>query len=127
MRISLVPRLLPGYGRPIGTGDQLSVPPGNGEEINRAVLSGLIAAEPLRDTSRDGDSITVLLVSFPAPDERARDSSACCEVEVPDSIADQHRRRLRLGRRVWVAGQLTGNGLWATALGTSRSGGPIVE
>jgi primosomal replication protein N len=118
MRIGLVPRLLPRHGRPTGDDDPLPVPLGGGE-INRAVLSGLIAAEPARDTSRDGDPITVLLVSFSAPDERARHSSTCCEVEVIDSIADRHRRRLRVGRRVWVAGQLTGNGLWATSLGTS--------
>ncbi len=118
MRIGLVPRLLPRHGRPTGGDDPLLAPLGSGEEINRAVLSGLIAAEPLRDTSRDGDPITVLLVSFGAPDERARDTSTCCEVEVIDSIADRHRRRLRVGRRVWVAGQLTGSGLWATSLGT---------
>lgn len=120
MRISLVPRLLPRrYGRPADSDDPLLVPLGSGEEINRAVLSGVIAAEPLRDTSRDGDPITVLLVSFGAPDERARDRSTCCEVEVTDSIADRHRPSLRLGRRVWVAGKLTGNGLWATSLGSS--------
>jgi hypothetical protein len=119
MRISLVPRLLPrGHGRPTGGDDPLLVPLGGGEEINRAVLSGLIAAEPVRDTSRDGDPITVLLVSFCAPDERARHGSTCCEVEVTDSIADRHRRELCVGRRVWVAGQLNGSGLWATSLGT---------
>jgi hypothetical protein len=117
MRIGLVPRLLPGHGLATDGDDPLLVPLGSGEEINRAVLSGLIAAEPVRDTSRDGDPITVLLVSFGAPDERARDSSTCCEVEVTDSIADPHRRWLCVGRRVWVAGQLTGTGLWATSLG----------
>lgn len=87
MRIGLVPRLLPRLGRPTVREDPLPVPCDSGEEINRAVLSGLIAAEPVRDRSRDGDPITVLLVSFCAPDERARDSSTCCEVEVTDSIA----------------------------------------
>jgi hypothetical protein len=116
MRISLVPRLLPGHPR--RADDPLLVPLGSGEEINRAVLSGLIAAAPARDTSRDGDPITVLLLSFAAPDDRARHGSNCCEVEIPDSIADRHRRWLRAGRRIWVAGQLTGNGLWATSLGT---------
>ena len=68
MKIGLLPRLLPG-GRPGvgGDDDPLLVPLGSGEEINRAVLSGLIAAEPLRATSRDGDPITVLLVSFSHP------------------------------------------------------------
>ena len=118
MKIGLVPRLLPaGRSGAGGYDDPLLVSLGSGEEVNRAVLSGLIAAEPSRDTSRDGDPITVLLVSFSAPDE-ARAGSTCCEVEVTDSIADRHRRQLRVGRRVWVAGQLTGTGLWATSLGT---------
>src|SRR6185312_8 len=97
MRIGLVPRLLPGYPRATGGDGMPPVPLGAGEEINRAVLSGLIAAEPIRDTSRDGEPITVLLVSFSAPGERARETSTCCEVEVTDSIADRHRRRLRVG------------------------------
>lgn len=115
MKISLVPRLLPAPR--FGGGDLPRVPPDGDEEVNQAVLSGLIAAEPLRDTGRDGDPITVLLLSFDAPDERAREGSTCCEVEVPDSIADRQRRRLHVGRRIRVTGQLTGNGLWATSLG----------
>lgn len=119
MRIGLVPRLLPWHGRPGGEDDTPVIPPDGAGEINRAELSGLIVAEPSRDTSREGDPITVLLLSFTAPDERARGTSTCCEVEVTDSIADRHRRLLRVGRRVWVAGHLTGEGLWATALGSS--------
>jgi primosomal replication protein N len=119
MRIGLVPRLLPDRGGPAGDDDPPEVHVGGRVEVNRAVLSGLIASEPVRDTSRDGAPITVLLVSFTAPDERSRGASTCCEVEVTDSIADRHRRRLRVGRWVWVAGQLTGDGLWATSLGTS--------
>lgn len=117
MRIGLVQRLLTGHPRPTGCDDPLLVPLGSGEEINRAVLSGLIAAPPARDTSRDGDPITVLVLSFDAPDDRAPQSSSCCEVKILDSIADRHRRWLRAGRRVWVAGQLTADGLWATSLG----------
>lgn len=127
MKISLVPRLLPGHPRPVGGNDPLLVPVGSGEEINRAVLSGLIAAAPARDTSCDGDPITVLLLSFDASNERARQGSTCCEIEVLDSIADRHRRWLRVGRRVWVAGQLTGTGLWATSLGTWRPTPAAVE
>jgi hypothetical protein len=81
----------------------------------------LIAAEPQRDRSREGDPITVLLVSFPAPDQGARQASACCEIEVPDELADPHRRRLKVGARVAVVGQLTaGGGLWASDIITSR-------
>lgn len=114
MRIGQVPGLLPRHGR-LDDGTPV-IPPDGAGEINRAELSGLIVAEPLRDTGREGDPITVLLLEFGAPDERRRGTSTCCEVEVTDAIADRHRRLLRVGRRVWVAGQLTGEGLWATAL-----------
>jgi hypothetical protein len=119
MRIGPVPALLPWHRRATGDDEAGLESLGSGEEINRAILSGLIAAEPVRDTARDGAPITVLLVSFSAPDERARDGLTCCEVVVTDSIADGHRRGLRVGRRVWVAGQLTGTGLWATSIGTA--------
>jgi hypothetical protein len=117
MRFDLVPRSLPRSGRTDDDEDPLLVSLAGGEEVNRAVVSGVIISEPVRDTDRAGDPITVLMVSFGAPDEGARDTSTCCEVEVTDSIADRHRRRLCVGRRVWVAGQLTGTGLWATSLG----------
>lgn len=85
--------------------------------VNRAILSGTMIDEPQRGRSRDGDPITVLLVSFPAPDERACSGSALCEVEVVDEIADRHRRQLRPGATVLVVGELTGaGGLWATFL-----------
>lgn len=118
MRISLVPRLLPG-GRPDSVDDPQLGWLEAGEGVNRAVVSGLLAADPQRDRSREGDPVTILLLSFRAPDQWARPVSTCCEVEVPDTVADRHRRQLRAGRRVWVAGQLTGvGGLWATSLGT---------
>ncbi len=117
MRFELVERLLPRYGRTTSDDEPMLVSLGDGEQVNRVLLSGVIAAEPLRDMGGDGDPITILLLSFSPPDERARESSTCCEVEITDTIADRHRRWLRVGRRVWVAGQLTGNGLWATSLG----------
>jgi hypothetical protein len=90
-------------------------------EINRAVLSGVIAAEPQRDQSRDGDPITVLLVSFTAPDQRSHHAAACCEIEILDKLADPHRRSLKAGMRVAVVGQLTGaGGLWASHIITPR-------
>jgi hypothetical protein len=127
VRIGQVPQVIPWHGRPADRDDPLPAPIDGGDEVNQAVLSGLIVAEPCRDTSRDGDPITVLLLSFSAPDERAPDISTCCEVEVSDSIADRHRRLLRIGRRVWVAGQLTGTGLWATELETSPPAEAVFE
>lgn len=120
MRFSLVPRLVPGHPRPTASDGRPSLTVDGDGEINRAILSGVIAATPAHDTSRGGEPITVLLLSFEAPDEKTRPGSGCCEVEVPDSIADRHRRWLRVGRRVWVTGQLNGSGLWATSLGRGR-------
>jgi hypothetical protein len=95
------------------------------EEANVALLSGTIVEEPVRDKSRDGDPITVLLIAFDAPDEKARRAAACCEVEIPDEIAERQRGRLRAGRRLVVLGQLTGaGGLWATAILTRESTRP---
>ena len=96
----------------------LSLPDPN-EEANVAILSGTIVEEPLRDKSRDGDPVTVLLVSFEAPDEKARRAAAVSEIEVPDEIAEKQRARLRQGGRIVVLGQLTGaGGIWATAIAT---------
>ena len=92
------------------------------EEANVALLSGTIVEEPLRDKSRDGDPVTVLLVAFTAPDEKASRGSACCEVEVSDEVAGTQRKQLSAGRRLVVLGQLTGGGgLCATAILTRRS------
>jgi hypothetical protein len=92
------------------------------EEANLALISGTIVEEPLRDKSRDGDPVTVLLVSFDAPDEKARRAVAVCEIEVPDEIADKKRKQLRAGKRLLVLGQLTGaGGIWATAIVTRQS------
>jgi hypothetical protein len=109
-----------GKGSPV----ELSLPDPN-EEANVALISGTIVEEPLQDKSRDGDPVTVLLVSFDAPDEKARRAVAVCEVEVPDEIADKQRKQLRAGRRLVVLGQLTGaGGLWATAIVTRQPGRP---
>jgi len=96
--------------------------PDPNEEANVALLSGTIAEEPLRDKDRSGDPVTVLLVAFDAPDEKARGTVAVCDVEVPDEIANIHRKALRAGKRLVVLGRLTGaGGLWATAIVTRQS------
>ena len=87
------------------------------EETNLAIVTGTIMEEPIRERSRDGQPVTVLLVGFKAPDEEARDYTACLEVEALDSIAESQRSLLRVGRRLAVVGRLTGaGGLWAIAL-----------
>ncbi len=91
------------------------------QALNRAVISGVMVDEPQRYRSRDGAPITVLLISFAAPDERVSSGSALCEVEILDELADRHRRQLRLGATVLIVGELMGaGGLWANSL-TARS------
>src|SRR3954452_9874202 len=92
------------------------------DPFNHVVLDGLIAADPQRDRSRDGAPITVLLVSFLAPDEGTHWGSACCEVEVLDEIADGSRESLRAGASILVAGEITGaGGIWAKLIIPGRS------
>lgn len=99
--------------------------PDPNEEANVVLLSGTIVDEPVRDKSRDGDPVTVLLMSFDAPDEKARRAVAVCEIEVPEELAEQQRKQLRAGRRLVVLGQLTGaGGLWATAIVTRQAKHP---
>lgn len=76
-----------------------------GRDVNRVLLGGVMVADPQRDTSREGDPVTVLLLSFRAPDDRAHGGSACCEVEVPDELAEPHRKDLRAGAPILVSGQ----------------------
>lgn len=117
MKICSVPRILP-RGGPTDPDDLLDSLD-EGQAVNRAVLSGLIAEEPQRDKSRDGGPITVLLLSFTPPDRQTtgQRGSACCEIEILDEIADRHRQRLQAGERIRVVGQLTGDGLWANSIG----------
>ena len=98
---------------------ELSLPDPD-EEANVALLgAGTIVEEPLREKSRDGDPVTVLLVSFEAPDEKVRRALAVSEIEVPDEIAEEQRARLHQGKRIVVLGRLTGaGGIWATAIAT---------
>lgn len=126
--MSLLPNRLRQACRPAGSAStfegrptDLSLP-GPDEETNVALLSGTIVEEPLEDKSRDGDPVTVLLMSFDAPDEKARQAVAVCEVEIPEEIANLQRKQLRAGKRLVVLGQLTGaGGLWAKAIATGRS------
>ncbi|MBS1861965.1 MAG: single-stranded DNA-binding protein [Actinobacteria bacterium] len=121
-------RLFPGNGRTAGRPasrggtDVLMDCLDHGEDLNRAVLSGLIAAAPQRDTSRDGDPITVFSLSFVAPHERLNSGLALCEVAILDELADRYRRQLKLGASVLVVGELMGaEGLWANALAVKTS------
>jgi hypothetical protein len=85
--------------------------------MNHVVFTGRIVADPQRDKSREGDPVTVLLVSFIAPD-----GTGCCEVEVPDELAEPHRRNLCTGVAVLVSGAMTGaGGVWATTISVGEA------
>lgn len=89
--------------------------------MNHVVLTGQIAVDPQRDRSRDGEPVTILLVAFIAPDEKA-DGTAVCEVEVLDKIADSHRPKLRIGAPVLISGEMTGAGaLWAKVIAVGET------
>jgi hypothetical protein len=91
--------------------------PDPSDVANMALVTGTIMQEPIRDRSRDGQPVTVLLVGFKAPDEEANDYTACLEIEALDSIAESQRGVLHRGRRLAVLGRLTGaGGIWAIAL-----------
>jgi Single-strand binding protein family len=81
--------------------------------LNRVYLSGVLAADPQRDRGRDGEPVALLLVAFPAPDDTdtaVRPEIASCEVEVPGHVAEVHSEKLRAGRSIFIAGQLSGGG-----------------
>lgn len=99
-----------------------------GLEVNRVVLSGLIVEDPQRDKSRDGDPVTVLLVSFAAPDEKVHWGWACCEIEVPDGVAEPQRTKLRVGAPILVSGEMTGvGGVWADLIVTEEGETPDIS
>lgn len=80
---------------------------------NRLYLSGVLAAEPQVDKGRDGEPVLVLLLAFPAPDAGSayeRVETACCEIEVPASVADRHSEEFQAGWSLLITGQLTGGG-----------------
>lgn len=99
---------------PLATGaagaPQGQAPP---DGLNCVWLSGVLAADPQRDRGRDGEPVALLLVAFPAPDGAEcaeRPETASCEVEVPEDVAEVHSEKLRAGRSIFIAGQLSGGG-----------------
>ncbi len=82
-------------------------------ELNHVLLTGILAADPQPEKSRDGDPVTLLLVAFSALESEDGEDGwipASCEVEVPHEIAEPHSRDLRAGAAVLIAGRLTGGG-----------------
>jgi Single-strand binding protein family len=112
--MSPFPRLRQSCRGERGGNEGADVPPGHDPRLvlNRLFLSGVLAAEPQRDVGRDGDSVTLLLVAFPAPDKRIqeRPETASCEIEVPARVAERHRGDLHAGDSIFITGQLSGGG-----------------
>jgi len=90
------------------------------EEVNQVLLSGVVVEEPQQRRTREGRSVTSLIVGFRAPDARPGEGlpSACCEVEVPEGTPRRQVGELRPGASVLVTGRLGGGagGVVATFL-----------
>jgi hypothetical protein len=97
-----------------------SAPP----EINHAVLTGRLSADPQEGRSPSGESVSLLRVEFPVADPDRPQSlwrCATCLVEVPAGRSERDVEELRGGSPVLAAGQLSDR--WKIEGGhTSRSG-----
>jgi hypothetical protein len=79
--------------------------------LNRVFISGVIAADPVRDRGRDGRAVLLVLIAFPAPERgegEERAAVASQEVEVPARLL--RARQLRAGASVFLTGALSGGG-----------------
>jgi hypothetical protein len=73
----------------------------------------VLVADPLKDESRDGKPVTLLLIAFPAPDtpDTAKaPETASCEIEVPEEVSAHRPEELQAGVSIFVTGQLSGGG-----------------
>lgn len=83
-----------------------SVPP----EINHAILTGRLGAEPQQARSPHGERVTLLRVEFPVADPdrpQALWTWASCLVEVPEERAWREVERLWSGAPILAAGRLS--------------------
>jgi len=88
--------------------------------VNVVKFTGVVAEDPIGETSRLGEPVTLLMVDFPVPYPREvaeRRRSACCSVEVPQALAAELAGRVEKGTEVFVCGHLAGGGdVLATSL-----------
>lgn len=93
-------------------------------QINHAVLTGRLSADPQEGRSPTGEPVSLLRVEFPVIDpDRPRSLWRCasCLVEVPTSRSARDIEELRGGMPVLAAGQISDR--WTIEGGhTSRSG-----
>jgi hypothetical protein len=99
-----------------------ALPTGGPPEINHAVLTGRLSADPQEGRSPTGEPVRLLRVEFPVTDpDRPRSQWRCatCLVEVPASRPEVEE--LRGGMSILAAGQISDR--WTIEGGhTSRSG-----
>jgi hypothetical protein len=101
-----------------------TLPTGGPPEINHAVLTGRLSADPEEGRSPVGERVTLLRIEFPVIDpDRPRSLWRCasCLVEVPADRSAKDVDQLRGGSPVLAAGQISDR--WTIEGGhTSRSG-----
>lgn len=93
-----------------GNGRRAPFPESTPPEINHAVLTGTLSADPEQGRSPTGDPVTLLRLAFPVRDPNhplALWTRASCEVEVPGDLARREAKELRAGVQVIVAGQIS--------------------
>jgi hypothetical protein len=112
---------LPGYA---GNGRRAPFPASTPPEVNHAVLTGRLSAEPQEGRSPLGERVTLLRIEFPVADPGDREALwtwASCLVEVPRDRARRDVEELHGGASVLAAGQLSER--WVIEEGhTSRRG-----
>jgi len=101
-----------------------ALPSGGPPDINHAVLTGRLSADPQEGRSPVGERVTLLRVEFPVIDpDRPRSLWRCasCLVEVPAGRSARDVEQLRGGMPILAAGQVSDR--WTIEGGhTSRSG-----
>jgi hypothetical protein len=93
-------------------------------DVNHAVLTGRLSADPQEGRSPTGEPVRLLRVEFPVIDpDRPRSLWRCarCLVEVPEARSAKDIEELRGGMPILAAGQISDR--WTIEGGhTSRSG-----
>jgi len=114
----------PGGCRGGGEHRRLALPASNPPEINHAVLTGRLGADPQQGRSPAGERVTLLRVEFPVADPDRPQSiwrCATCLVEVPLGRSGSEVAELRAGSPVLAMGQVSDR--WMIEGGhTSRCG-----
>jgi hypothetical protein len=93
-----------------GNGRRAPFPASTAPQINHAVLTGRLGAEPQEARSPLGERVTLLRIEFPVADPdhpQALWTWASCLVEVPRERAKRDVEELHGGGSVLAAGQLS--------------------